>query len=198
MRHVQDNAERCMRRAIRRPARRSFRLRNGQRPAHRRAHRGRRRRRHRTDRFLRHVTAAGQQFQRPACGHDRGRAVRVPHAHRRTDPAQCGLPAPTGHRRAGGLDARPGRARRGGGGQRRDVAMHRGCAVWRARAAGSVAGHDEQFHVRQRAVPVLRDDRGWRRRRAGIRWRERRSDAHDQLAPHRPGSARSALPGAAA
>ena len=68
----------------------------------------------------------------------------------------------------------------------------------RSGPAGRVAGHDEQLHVRQRALPVLRDDRRRRRRRPGLRWRERRADAHDQLASHRSGSARKPLPGAAA
>ncbi len=69
----------------------------------------------------------------------------------------------------------------------------------------SVAGHDEQLHVRKCAAPVLRDDlrrigrwhrgRRARRGRAGLRRHRRRADAHDQLAADRPGGARVPLPG---
>jgi hypothetical protein len=48
-------------------------------------------------------------------------------------------------------------------------------------AAGRIAGHDEQLHVRQRALPVLRDDCRRRRRRARFRRRQRRADAHDEF-----------------
>ena len=45
--------------------------------------------------------------------------------------------------------------------------------------------------------PVLRDDRGRRRRRAGIRRCVRRADAHDQFAPDRSRGARDPASGAA-
>ena len=70
-------------------------------------------------------------------------------------------------------------------------------AIRRARRARGVAGDDEQFHLRQRRVPVLRDDFRRCRRRAGLRRCERRADAHDQFAADRPGGAGMALPGAA-
>ena len=113
----------------------------------------------------------------------------------RSTPAACGrstIVVPPGSM----LD--PPLARRGGGRQRRDLAVRRGRAVRRARAAGGRAGHDEQLHLRQRALPVLRDHRGRVGRRPGLPRRERRADAHDQLAADRPGGARAPLPGAAA
>jgi 5-oxoprolinase (ATP-hydrolysing) len=63
--------------------------------------------------------------------------------------------------------------------------------------AGRFARDDEQLHVRQRHVPILRDDRGRVRRRPGFRRRQRGADAHDQFAAHRSGSARMALSRAA-
>ncbi len=50
----------------------------------------------------------------------------------------------------GGLDARAALSGGGRRGQRRDLAGDHRHAVRRARRAGGVAGHDEQFHVRQR------------------------------------------------
>ena len=49
--------------------------------------------------------------------------------------------------------------------QRRDIAARGGCAAWSARPLRRLSGHDEQHHLRQRVVRLLRDDR--RRRRAG-------------------------------
>ena len=45
----------------------------------------------------------------------------------------------------------------GGGRQRRDVVVHHERAVRRARRDGLGPGHDEQLHLRQRALPVLRN-----------------------------------------
>ena len=154
--------------------------------------------RHSHRRLHRHLGAAGQQLQRATRRDRGGRAVCVPHADRGADPAQRRLSATAFDRGAAGLDARPALAQRRGGRQRRDFAVHRRRALRGSGSAGGVAGHDEQFHVRQRALPVLRDDRRRRRRRTGLRWRERRADAHDQLAAHGSGSARKPLPGAAA
>ena len=67
----------------------------------------------------------------------------------------------------GGLHAAAALPGGGGGGQRRDLAVHHRRALRRARRARRLAGHDEQLHVRQRALPVLRD----RRRRLGRRAR---------------------------
>jgi len=66
------------------------------------------------------------------------------------------------------------------------VAVHRRRTVRRTRSAGRRPGNDEQFHVRQRPLPVLRDHRRRGRRGPGLRRRERRADAHDQFAAHDP------------
>jgi hypothetical protein len=55
-------------------------------------------------------------------------------------------------------------------------------------------GTMNNFTVRQRHLPVLRDGVGRLGRRAGLRRYERRADAHDELAAHRSGSPRVALP----
>ena len=60
------------------------------------------------------------------------------------------------------LDPRP--PGRGGRGQRRDLAGDHQRAVRRARRLRGLAGHDEQPHLRRRPLPVLRDD--LRRRRS--------------------------------
>ena len=96
-----------------------------------------------------------------------------------------------------GLDAQPAPARLGGGGQRRDLHLHHQRALWRARRDGGGAVHDEQLHLRQCPLPVLRDDLGRLGRGAGFRRHLGRADPHDQLAPHRPRSAGIPLPGAA-
>ena len=64
-------------------------------------------------------------------------------------------------------------------------------------AHGGGAGHHEQPHLRQRQVPVLRDD--LLRLAGGPRLRRHRRGAHphDQFAPHRSGGAGIPLPGAA-
>ena len=62
---------------------------------------------------------------------------------------------------------------------------------------GGGAGHDEQLHLRQRALPVLRDDLRRLRRRARLRRHRCRAHAHDQHAPDRSRGAGMALPGAA-
>ena len=87
--------------------------------------------------------------------------------------------------------ALPGRSRRR---QRGDLAMRHGCALHGPRRARRLRRHDEQLHVRQRALPVLRNGGRRLRSRPGIRRHGLRADAYDELAPHRPGSAGVALP----
>ena len=62
---------------------------------------------------------------------------------------------------------------------------------------GRRAGDDEQLHLRQCALPVLRDDLRRLGRRARFRRHGRRPHAYDQHPPHRSRSARMALSGAA-
>ena len=112
----------------------------------------------RRDRLHRHLGAAGEQLQRADRGlHGRG-ALRVPHPGRRRHPAERRLPqAAAGHHPAG-LDAQSATAGGGGRRQRRDLDLHHQRAVRRAGRDGGGAVHDEQLHLRQRALPVLRDD----------------------------------------
>ncbi len=61
-----------------------------------------------------------EQLQRAAIDHGRRRALRLPHAGRRRHPAQRRLPGPAAHRRARRLDAEPALSRRRRRRQRRD------------------------------------------------------------------------------
>ena len=90
----------------------------------------------------------------------------------------------------------PVRAGRRGGRQRGDVAGGDGRAARRAGRGRGEPGDDEQPHLRRRPLPVLRDALRRRRGRTGLGRLQRRAHAHDQLAPHRPGGAGVALPGA--
>ena len=56
--------------------------------------------------------------------------------------------------------------------------------------------HHEQFHVRRRAISVLRDDFRRNGRRAWLPRLRHGAGPHDQLAPHRSGGVGVALPGA--
>ena len=144
-------------------------------------------------RLHRHERAAADELQRALGRVQGGGALRVPHAGRRRDPDERRVPEAARHRDSRGLDAGAalsGRRRRR---QRRDVAGDHRHAVRRARRARGVAGDDEQLHVRQREVPVLRDDLRRLGRRSRFRRRERRADAHDQFAADRSGGARMAL-----
>jgi hypothetical protein len=146
------------------------------------------------DRLHRHEPAASDQFQRALGRVQGGRALRVPHARGRRDPDERRVPQAAHDRDPRGVDART--AHPAAGRQCRDVAGDHRLPVRGARRARRLAGHDEQLHVRQRAPPVLRDDLGRIRRGTGLRRHQCRADAHDQLAAHRSGSARVALPGA--
>ena len=89
----------------------------------------------------------------------------------------------------------PDVSRRRGRRKRGDVAGDHGRALRCARDSGGGFGHHEQPHIRQRRSPVLRDGgvgigcgRGVRRCPGG-------ANPHDELAAHRPGSARVAASG---
>ncbi len=86
----------------------------------------------------------------------------------------------------------PGRRR---GRQRRDQPGGHRRALRRPQRHGRGVGHDEQRHVRQRPVPVLRDGRERLGRRRRVRRHRRGADEDDQLPAHRPRGARMALPG---
>ena len=196
MRHVQDNAEESVRRVIDGAHDGAFALRDGQRRDDPRRDRGRPRGAQRDDRLHRHQPAAANNFNAPSA------VVHAAVLYVFRTLVDDDIPLNAGCLRPLTID-RSRRARcctrlSGGGGrrQRRDVAVRHRRALRRAGRDGRVAGHDEQLHLRQRALPVLRDDR----RRLGRGRRLRRhgggADAHDQLAPDRPGGARVALPGA--
>ncbi len=87
-----------------------------------------------------------------------------------------------------------------GGGRRRQCGNLAGgdeLSVRRARRARCGSGHHEQSHLWQRALPVLRDDLLRLASRTWFRRHRRRAYAHDQHAPHRSGSSRIPLSGAA-
>ncbi len=196
MRHVQDNAEECVRRVIGvlKDGSFAYEMDNGAvirvaiaigaRPAQRH------------HRLHRHERAAREQLQRPGRRGLRRGALRLPHLGGRRHPAQRRVPEAAHGDRPRGLDAQPAAARGHGGGQRRDLAVPHRRALRRAGTDGGLLRHDEQLHLRQRALPVLRDDLGRHRRGARLRRHRHGAGAHDQLAPHRPGGARVALSGA--
>ena len=197
MGHVQDNAEEAVRRVI--TALKDGQLLPGarQRRADPGGDPGRPGRAQRGDRLHRHLGAAGQQLQRAVGGVHGGGAVRVPHAGRRRDSAQCRLPQAAAGDHPGRLDAQSALSGVGRVGQCRDLDLHHQRAVRRARRDGGGAGDDEQLHVRQCALPVLRDHFGRLGRGRRLRRHRRGADQHDQFAPDRSGDPRIALPGAA-
>ncbi len=76
-----------------------------------------------------------------------------------------------------------------GAGRRRqcgDEPDHRELSLWRARRAGLGARHHEQSHLRQRAIPILRDDLLGRAGRPRLRRRGGGADPYDQFAAHGP------------
>jgi 5-oxoprolinase (ATP-hydrolysing) len=158
-------------------------------------------------RLHRHQPPADQQLQRAHGGLHGGGAVCVPHAGGRRHPAQRRLPeTPARHHPAGSmLNPNPPASVVAGN-------VETSTCITNALfgALGVMAGsqpHDEQLHLRQCALPVLRDDFG--RLGAGgvfdaagrlsrwFQWHQRGPDAHDQFAPDRPGGAGIPLPGAA-
>ena len=112
-------------------------------------------------------------------------------------PDERRLPQAARHRHSRRLDAQSALSGGGRGRQRRDLAVHHRRALWRARRAGRGPGHDEQLHLRQRPLSVLRDHLRRLGRRARFRRHRRGAHPHDQLAPDRPRGAGMALPGAA-
>ena len=78
-----------------------------------------------------------------------------------------------------------------------DQPDHRQLSLWRARRARLGARHDEQSHLRQRGLSILRDDLLGRAGRRRLRRRGRGANAYDQFAPHRSRGAGAALPRAA-
>ena len=197
MKHVQDNAEESVRRVldVLKDGHFEYPMDSGARIAVRIAidkasARGERR-------FHGHERAAADQLQRALRRLQGGGALRLSHARRRRDPDERRLPEADPDRDSRRLDARAALSRGGGRRQRRDVAVGDRRALRRARRARRVAGDDEQLHVRQRHLPILRNDLGRRRRGARRRRRVGRANAHDQLAAHRPRGARMAVPGPA-
>jgi 5-oxoprolinase (ATP-hydrolysing) len=182
MQHVQDNAEEAVRLAVSRLRDGSFRqeLDDGSAIA---------------VRVTVDAAAAPRQLQR-AGGRVHGRRhLRVPRPRGRRHPPQRGLPQAAAHRRTPGLHARPHPACRRRRRQRRDVPGDNGGAARSPRRRRGRPGHDEQRHLRRRTLPVLRDRLRRRGSRAGLGRLQRRPHPHDQLTPHRSGSARVALPG---
>ena len=87
----------------------------------------------------------------------RGCAVRFPHPHRAAHPLNEGCLEPSKVIIPAArcwIPAARGRGRR----QRRDLAMHRRCAVRRPGGTGGLARHDEQPHIRRQPIAVLRND----------------------------------------
>jgi 5-oxoprolinase (ATP-hydrolysing) len=113
----------------------------------------------RDDRFHRHERPVAEQFQRAAGDHHGRGPLCVSHAGGRRHPAECRLPEAPGDRRSRRLHAQPPAAGGGGGRQRRDLELRDQRAVRRARRDGGEPVHDEQLHLRQCQLPVLRDDR---------------------------------------
>ncbi len=139
---------------------RRVRVRDGRRRGHPRRDPRRPREARGGDRLHRHERAAADQLQRAVGRVQGGRALRVPHARRRRDPDERRVPQAAHDRDPRGVDARAALSGGGRRGQRRDLAGDHRLPLRRARRARGLAGHDEQLHVRQRHLPVLRDDLG--------------------------------------
>ncbi len=203
MGHVQDNAAESVRRVLERlPDSSRIRVPDRHRPGHQ-GEDHRRPAKARSDRRLhRHVAGHEEQFQRARTGRPRRGALRLPRHGRGHDPDECGLPAADQHHHPRWLHAE---ARLSGGRRRRqcrDLAACHQRAVRRHGRHGQRARHDEQPHLRQQAIPVLRDDLlrlAGRPHELGPRLCRHlgRPHPHDQFASHRSGSAGTALPRAA-
>ena len=171
MRHVRDNAAESVRRVHREAAR--FGVRVSDRPGlgdqgedHRRQGEALG-----EGRFHRHVAGAAEQFQRPCPGDARGGALRLPRDGGGQHPDERRVPGADRDRHPGRLDAGAAISARRRRRQRRDQPARDQRALRRARRAVLGAGLDEQPHLRQRPLPVLRDDL---LRRAGGRVQRRR------------------------
>ena len=192
--HVQDNAEACVRRAIRRlrDGRFRYELDDGQ--AIEVAHRRRRDRGSGRRRLHGHVAAAGEQLQCAARGDGGRRALRVPHAGRRADPAQRRLPATRSRsscRRGSMLDPAPPAAVVAGNVETSQCIVDAlyGALGLQAAAQGTM----NNFTFGNERYQYYETIAGGAGAGPGLRRRERRADAHDQLAPHRSGGARDAV-----
>ena len=76
-------------------------------------------------------------------------------------PLNAGCLKPLAGHHPAGLHAQPQPAGLGGGRQCGDVKLHHQRAVWRAGRDGGQPVHDEQLHLWQCTLPVLRDHLGW-------------------------------------
>jgi N-methylhydantoinase A/oxoprolinase/acetone carboxylase beta subunit len=149
----------------------------------------------------RDLRGAGEQLQRARARDTGRRPLCLPGDGREPDPDERGLPGADPPRHPRGLHAEARLPAGGGGGQRRDVAARDERALRGARRAGEQPGDDEQPDLRQRDLPVLRDDllgqpRRADERRARLPRHERGACPHDELAADRPRDPRAALPGA--
>jgi len=194
MRHVQDNAEECVRRVIDRLNDGVFacEMDNGQGRDHREP-----RGAHRTRRFRRHQRPGRQQFQRAALGVPCRGAVCVPNAGRGRYSAERRRPATCNADCARGFDAQSALSSRGRRRKRGDQPGDHRRALRRARRRSRGARDHEQFHLRRRRAAVLRDGVRRRRRRPRLQRRERGAHAHDEHAPCRSRNPGDALSGAA-
>ena len=109
-------------------------------------------------RFHRYLAAAEHQFQRARTGHARGGALCLSRHGRRRHPDERRLPAADQHHHPKAIDPVAGISRRGRRRQRGDIASGDRLPVRRAGQPRRRPGHDEQSQLRQRQVPVLRDD----------------------------------------
>ena len=112
-------------------------------------------------------------------------------------PLNAGCLKPDQDRGAERLDAEAALPRGGRGGECRDQPDHRELPVRRAGRARLGAGHHEQSHLRQRPLPILRDDLLGGAGRSGFRRRAGGADSYDQFAAHRPRGAGAPLSRAA-
>ena len=197
MSHVQDNAEESVRRVIGVLKDGAFELRDGQRRHDPREDHHRRRPPQRHHRLHRHQRASSRatSTRPPAVVYA---AVLYVFRTLVDDeiPLNAGCLKPLKVIIPEGSMLNPASAGGHGRRQRRDLAMPHRRALRRAGRDGRLLRHDEQLHLRQRPLPVLRDDLGRHRRGPGLRRHRHRPGAHDQLAPHRSRGARVALPGA--
>jgi 5-oxoprolinase (ATP-hydrolysing) len=170
MRHVQDNAEESVRRVITRLKDGAFTLPldNGAQIRWRRPRRCGQPQRH--HRLHRHQPQQTNNFNAPTavC------MAAVLYVFRTLVDddiplnAGCLKPCTSSSRPA---HAEPEPAGLGGGGQRGNLHLHHQRAVRRAGRDGRPASHDEQLHLRQCALPVLRDHFGRQRARAACSMR---------------------------
>ena len=150
------------------------------------------------DRLHRHQRAAADQFQRAVGGLQGRGAVRVPHAGRRRDPDECRLPEAADDRAF--PKARCSRPRYPAAVVAGNVETSQAVTDALYGALGVLAasqGTMNNFTFGNASYQYYETICGGAGAGPGLRRRERRADAHDQLAADRPRGARVALPGAA-